>query len=103
MAINFSEVSFAYYVPRKKRNVRFVLRNVNLNIKETGEMIALVGHTGSGKSTLVQLMNALLMPTTGEVRIMNEPVTKRRKLKPIRKKSASFSNFPNIRSSKPRS
>ena len=94
MAINFSEVSFAYYVPRKKRNVRFVLRNVNLNIKETGEMIALVGHTGSGKSTLVQLMNALLMPTTGEVRIMNEPVTKRRKLKPIRKKIGLVFQFP---------
>jgi energy-coupling factor transport system ATP-binding protein len=94
MAINLSEVSFAYYVPRKKRNVRFVLRNVNLNIKETGEMIALVGHTGSGKSTLVQLMNALLMPTTGEVRIMNEPVTKRRKLKPIRKKIGLVFQFP---------
>ena len=94
MGINFSEVSFAYYVPRKKQKVRFVLKNINLNIKESGEMIALVGHTGSGKSTLVQLMNALLMPTSGEIKIMNERLTRKTKLKPIRKKIGLVVQFP---------
>ena len=94
MGINFSEVSFAYYVPRKKQKVRFVLKNINLNIKESGEMIALVGHTGSGKSTLVQLMNALLMPTSGEIKIMNERLTRKTKLKPIRKKIGLVFQFP---------
>ena len=103
MGINFSEVSFAYYVPRKKQKVRFVLKNINLNIKESGEMIALVGHTGSGKSTLVQLMNALLMPTSGEIKIMNERLTRKTKLKPIRKKSVLFFSFPSIRYLKLRS
>ena len=94
MGINFSEVSFAYYVPRKKQKVRFALKNINLNIKESGEMIALVGHTGSGKSTLVQLMNALLMPTSGEIKIMNERLTRKTKLKPIRKKIGLVFQFP---------
>jgi energy-coupling factor transport system ATP-binding protein len=94
MGINFSEVSFAYYVPRKKQKVRFVLKNINLNIKESGEMIALVGHTGSGKSTLVQLMNALLMPTSGEIKIMNERLTRKTKLKPIRNKIGLVFQFP---------
>lgn len=94
MGINFSEVSFAYYVPRKKQKVRFVLKNINLNIKESGEMIALVGHTGSGKSTLVQLINALLMPTSGEIKIMNERLTRKTKLKPIRKKIGLVFQFP---------
>ena len=36
-----------------------------------GEFIAILGHTGSGKSTLIQHMNALLLPTLGEVRSLN--------------------------------
>ena len=42
------------------------LRDVNLTIGD-GEFIGLIGHTGSGKSTLVQLMNGLLKPTAGRV------------------------------------
>lgn len=42
------------------------LDGVNINI-ERGEIIAVIGHTGSGKSTLIQHLNALLQPTSGTV------------------------------------
>ena len=44
------------------------LSDVNLDIKQ-GEFIGLIGHTGSGKSTLIQLLNGLLKPTHGIVTI----------------------------------
>ena len=42
------------------------LRDVNLKI-EDGEFVGIIGHTGSGKSTLIQQLNGLLKPTTGEI------------------------------------
>lgn len=42
------------------------IRNVNLTIQD-GDFLALVGHTGSGKSTLVQHLNGLLTPSEGQV------------------------------------
>ncbi|MBQ4264790.1 MAG: energy-coupling factor transporter ATPase [Clostridia bacterium] len=42
------------------------LNDVNLTIRD-GEFIGLIGHTGSGKSTLVQHLNGLIMPTSGRV------------------------------------
>ena len=42
------------------------LNNINLSIKEN-EVIGLIGHTGSGKSTLIQTFNGLLAPTEGKV------------------------------------
>ena len=45
---------------------KVALHDVNIKI-EQGEMIGLIGHTGSGKSTLIQHMNGLLKPTSGAV------------------------------------
>ncbi len=42
------------------------LRNVNLEIRK-GEILGIIGHTGSGKSTLIQHLNALIKPTSGRV------------------------------------
>ena len=42
------------------------LNNISLSIKK-GEFIGLIGHTGSGKSTLIQHLNGLLQPTSGEI------------------------------------
>ena len=42
------------------------LKNVNIDIKE-GSITGLIGHTGSGKSTMLQLLNGLATPTTGKV------------------------------------
>ncbi len=47
------------------------IRNVNLTI-EDGEFIAVIGHTGSGKSTLVQHLNGLLQPTSGQILVDGE-------------------------------
>jgi len=47
------------------------IRGVNLTI-EDGEFIAVIGHTGSGKSTLVQHLNGLLKPTDGQILIDGE-------------------------------
>ncbi len=44
------------------------LTDINLEI-ETGDFVALIGHTGSGKSTLIQHLNALIKPTSGRIEI----------------------------------
>jgi len=51
-----------------------VLSNINLSIEE-GEFVAIVGFTGSGKTTLVNLINGLLEPTSGEVLFKGNPVS----------------------------
>ena len=50
-----------------------ILSNINLKIEE-GEFVAIVGFTGSGKTTLVNLINGLLAPTSGEVLFKGESV-----------------------------
>ncbi|MCX2680428.1 ABC transporter ATP-binding protein [Galbibacter sp. EGI 63066] len=50
-----------------------VLSNINLSIEE-GEFVAIVGFTGSGKTTLVNLVNGLLQPTKGEVLFKGQAV-----------------------------
>ncbi len=70
------------------------IHDVNLTI-EDGEFIAVIGHTGSGKSTLVQHLNGLLKPTRGQVLVdgedMNgEGVDKRR----IRQKVGLVFQYP---------
>lgn len=50
-----------------------VLDNINLTIEE-GEFVAIVGFTGSGKTTLVNLINGLIKPTSGEVLFKGQPI-----------------------------
>jgi nitrate/nitrite transport system ATP-binding protein len=54
-------------------NVTEVLDNINLHIEE-GEFVAIVGFTGSGKTTLVNLINGLDKPTSGEVLFNGKPI-----------------------------
>ena len=60
------------------------IRDVSLTI-EGGEFIAVVGHTGSGKSTLIQHLNGLLKPTGGQILIdgedLNAPGADRRRIR----------------------
>ena len=52
------------------------IKNINLEIKD-GEFIGLIGHTGSGKSTLIQHLNGLLKPTSGNIYYDDEDVHKK--------------------------
>ena len=49
------------------------VNNVSLSI-EKGEFIGIMGHTGSGKSTLVQMLNGLMKPTSGQVLLAGEDI-----------------------------
>lgn len=94
MDIRFEKVSFTYQ-PNSPFEQR-VLHDIDLVVKE-GCYTALVGHTGSGKSTLVQHLNALLKPTAGKVQIGDRtitPETNNKNLKPIRQKVGIVFQFP---------
>lgn len=70
------------------------LDNVNLLIKE-GEFLALIGHTGSGKSTLIQHLNGLLKATSGNIFIDNVDITQKGvMLRDIRKKVGLVFQYP---------
>ena len=66
MAISVKNVSFIYGegTPFEKK----ALNNVSLDISD-GEFVGLIGHTGSGKSTLIQHLNGLIKPTEGEITV----------------------------------
>ncbi len=51
-----------------------VLKNINIHIEE-GEFVAIVGFTGSGKTTLISLINGLLFPDKGEILMKGKPIT----------------------------
>ena len=70
------------------------LDDVNLYI-EDGEFIALIGHTGSGKSTLIQHLNGLLEPSSGKIIIDDVDITEKGvKLSDIRKKVGLVFQYP---------
>ena len=54
---------------------RVALDHVDLKI-EKGEILGVIGHTGSGKSTLIQHLNGLLQPSEGEVLLNGKPCGK---------------------------
>ena len=73
---------------------KVALRDVNLII-EDGEFVGLIGHTGSGKSTLVQHLNGLLMPTSGKVYVDGVDLTdKHTSLRAIRQKVGMVFQYP---------
>ena len=72
MQISFKNVSYTYNY--KTPYAREVLKDINLNIEE-GSYTVIVGKTGSGKSTLIEHINGLLLPTYGEVLVNNVLIT----------------------------
>ena len=97
MGIKFNEVSFFYEKKRKNDIVPAAISDINLSFESTDEFITIVGHTGSGKSTLIQHINGLILPTKGEVLVNGvslSPKNKKLKLKPIRKQIGFVFQFP---------
>ena len=98
MAIKFERVSYQYQSIDKRGYL--AIEDVTLSIAGEGEFITLIGETGSGKSTLVQHMNALLQPTEGRMNLFGIKIdkdTKRQKkvkLNPIRKQVGLVFQFP---------
>lgn len=70
------------------------VNNVNLEIEE-GELVCVMGHTGSGKSTLIQHFNGLLMPTSGKIYLDGEDIWKdKKKIRDVRFKVGLVFQYP---------
>ena len=81
------------YMPKSPFE-KVALDNVNIEINDN-EFVALIGHTGSGKSTLIQHMNGLLKPTSGRIIVDGQDITKPGiKLTDIRKKVGLVFQYP---------
>ena len=95
MSIKFQEVSYTYS-PSSKFAFN-ALKNISLEF-EMNKITALIGHTGSGKSTLVQQLNALLIPTSGTLEVCDFIITndkkKNKNLKSLRKRVGLVFQFP---------
>lgn len=87
MPLVFEDVSYSY------DEGHLALSGIDLRI-EDGEFVAVVGHTGSGKSTLVQLMNALLVPTAGHVTVDGMDTAERRCRRAIREHVGVVFQYP---------
>ncbi|WP_455168179.1 energy-coupling factor transporter ATPase [Streptococcus sp.] len=81
MGIALENVSFTYQEGTPLAST--ALSDVSLTI-EDGSYTALIGHTGSGKSTILQLLNGLLVPSQGTVRVFDTLITSTSKNKDIR-------------------
>ena len=81
MGIALENVSFTYQEGTPLSST--ALSDVSLTI-EDGSYTALIGHTGSGKSTILQLLDGLLVPSQGSVRVFDTLITSTSKNKDIR-------------------
>jgi energy-coupling factor transport system ATP-binding protein len=92
MFIDLKNVSFTYNL-----NMPFeteVLKSLNISINK-GEFVGIIGHTGCGKTTLLQLLNGLLEPTVGNVFVDGIDIHKEKnKLREIRKKIGLSFQYP---------
>ncbi len=94
MSIKFEQVSHTY-----SKNTPFqyiALKNVDLAI-EKGSFTAIIGHTGSGKSTLIQHINGLILPTSGVVTVNDFVVDANhlpKVLRPLRQMAGLVFQFP---------
>ena len=95
MPIKFEHVYFTYQenTPLESK----AITDINLEIND-GEFVSLVGHTGSGKSTLIQQINALLKPTSGKVIsgdfVIDSNEKKVKNLKQLKKYAGIVFQFP---------
>lgn len=93
MGIQFQKVSYAY---KSYKESFKALIDIDLDIKAKGEIIGICGHTGSGKSTLVQHMNGLLEASSGKTIIFDTelPSKSGSKKNKLRQKVGLVFQFP---------
>ena len=94
MGISLENVSYTYQsgTPFERR----ALFDMTVTIKD-GSYTAFIGHRGSGKSTIMQLLNGLYLPTSGQVKVDDTIInsqSKNKEIKPIRKKVGLVFQFP---------
>ena len=94
MGISLENVSYTYQsgTPFERR----ALFDMTVTIKD-GSYTAFIGYTGSGKSTIMQLLNGLYLPTSGQVKVDDTIInsqSKNKEIKPIRKKVGLVFQFP---------
>lgn len=95
MPIKIEHVSFTYL--KNTPNEVKALDDVSFTIKDNS-ITALIGHTGSGKSTLIQTLNALILPSEGQIQVDDFLITnnpkKNKNIKALRRHIASIFQFP---------
>lgn len=73
---------------------KHAVKNVNIEIKK-GEVIGVIGHTGSGKSTLMQMLNGLIAPTSGKVYLDDNDIhANKKKLRDVRFRVGLVFQYP---------
>ena len=92
MSIKVENLSYVYMRGTPFETV--AVDNVSFEINQ-GEFVAVIGHTGSGKSTLIQQLNGLLIPTSGRVEVDGYEISASKKdLKEIRSKVGLVFQYP---------
>lgn len=92
MSIKVNNLSYIYDEGMPFETI--ALNNINFEIND-GEFIGLIGHTGSGKSTLIQILDGLLKPSKGSVLINNKNIFKKNKnSKNFRKRIGLVFQYP---------
>lgn len=91
MKIELKNVDYIYNEDREEKSC--ALKNINLEINKH-EIIGLIGQTGSGKSTLVQLLNGLLLPTNGDVFVDGVNTKEKKTRRDIRFKVGLVFQYP---------
>lgn len=73
---------------------KVAVNDLNIEIME-GEFLGIIGHTGSGKSTLVQMLNGLITPTTGKVLLRDKDINEnKKKLREVRFQVGMIFQYP---------
>ncbi len=93
MAVILENVYYKYDV-EDNTNIEYGIFNINMNV-EQGKTVGIIGKTGSGKSTLMQHLNALYLPQKGKVIVGDFIVDKKSKdLRNLRKKVGMVFQYP---------
>ena len=70
--IKVQDLTYSYQ-PKESKNRKMAVHNVNFEIQE-GEHVAILGHNGSGKSTIAKLINLILTPESGKIWIKDKEI-----------------------------